>query len=146
MQVTRTITLPHSEAIDMKNWRVGDTLVIGGVRLPFGETALGTRPLTGVMTSEYIDVLTIRGLLGNKHAHIERQITEPWYAEAVRQGWMHTDGLEGIQCLSRTRGLTTAYIRASGFFVYFQGGDREAWFATLEHVLAFATPYHMETT
>jgi hypothetical protein len=144
MNTTRTITLPFEEAIDKLNWRVGDTLVIGGVRLPFISTVHGSRPRTGQGDEEYIDRMALEGLIKSNLVHIERQITEPWYAEAERQGWLlrETTNDQSITCISREKGVIWVTLRDSGFSLHWGNGANYKWMQTIEEVLAFATPYH----
>lgn len=146
MNTTRTIILPPEEARNRDRWTNGDILVVGSVRLMFRhQGGVVPRPVTGPRENQWMTIDATLGLIESGHAHIERQITEPWYAEAERQGWRHH--LRGtsdyVECLSSDKGHVMATMR---------GGKIEACgltagtavFDTVEELCAFATPYHME--
>lgn len=147
MNTTRTIVLPPEEAIDTHKWRHGDRLVIGGESLEFRNICgVGPRPVTGVEAWAHISSEALRGLLRSGKGHIERQITEPWHAEAERQGWLlrETTNDQSITCISRERGVIWVTLRDSGFSLHWGNGFFYKWMQTIEEVFAFATPYHME--
>lgn len=144
----RTIVtrLSKEDAMKSANWTTDDTLVIGTARLPFTPRGNGPRPKISDGSWAYLDTPATLAFLDSSLAHIERTTTEPWYAEAVRRGWLYQESTndQTIRCISKQQGLVVATIRDNGFELYWQGGVHYSFLMTIEDVLNFATPYHME--
>ena len=90
---------------------------------------------------EHVESLISRGL-----AHIERTVTEPWYAEAVRRGWLY-DTNDTVVCFTKkgevARIVPNTVDPEQGFCMTLNGVHPRICKA-LHPLLNQVTPYHME--